>query len=929
MSSYSPINVRQFTPNLGQWTSLTQVANFQQTGASIQLQMQSGPGPLITFLSPTVFRVRFNGLGNYTADNSVAVVDRDFGFDPMQLKIQASDTTIEIDTGVIRVLINRNPYSLSVFRGDQQIHADTPTYNIVYIPGAEVVANFKAYPSGARYYAFGEKAGSTLQKNQYTMTFLNYDNFSYLQGPLPSNNQPGPLNPSEPLYCSVPFLVETNPTPAQGTRYSYGLFFDNPSQSFFNLGSNDYSDMDNKYYFGALYGDLDYYFLYGNEIPDVLNSYTHLTGRAAMPPNYVFGFHQGCYGYFSRDILLQAAYAYRSAKIPIDGLHIDVDFQNNYRTFTSSNLKFPQAKEMFDQLHAAGFKCSTNITPLVATAEQDETGNIVPYDTLNSGLALQVAGQPKGAFLYDSRVGENPSTDFFEGTVDYGLNLGSNPFRSFPYNPNPDGSVELEADGYYPDLGRPEVQTWWGNQYEYLVNTLGLDMIWQDMTCPAIQHNAETPDLTLPYNLLLTQFGGLTPNAKVHNAYPLNLLKATYEGLQRLRPKQRPFIIARGGYAGMQRYAALWTGDSASSWDFLRINIPEVLNLGLSGIPITGCDIGGFATGSGTTQSFYIANSKVMEGITNYELLTRWMTLGAFLPWFRNHYNGYNKQFQEPYAYGEPVPTNCRKFIELRYRMFHVFYSAMYEATQTGMPIARALFLNDPQDPNVYNYADDQFFVGKDFLIAPIVDQHETLESPTVPLRDVYVPSGSQWYAFKNNQAPLDAPVPGGTLIRNWYAPLDQVPLYVRAGAILPIRELEQYIGELAENPITFNIYPGPDSSFTLYQDDGISAPVASGQAIASRITCITHTAIAGGQQVRLQRIQDQYTPPEKFCFVAFLGTNPPKTVSAIGQALPNVLDSSTLWTAPASAYYYNADLQITFVKLFDTVPDQTLEVTF
>jgi alpha-glucosidase len=143
------------------------------------------------------------------------------------------------------------------------------------------------------------------------------------------------------------------------------------------------------------------------------------------------------------------------------------------------------------------------------------------------------------------------------------------------------------------------------------------------------------------------------------------------------------------------------------------------------------------------------------------------MLLGSFLPWFRNHYNGYTKQFQEPWAYGEPVPTNCRYFVGLRYRMLHVYYSAIYEATQTGMPIARALFLNDPDDIGVYSHLDDQFFVGHDVPVAPIVTQHETASPPSAPVRDVYLPAGSQWYAFTDNLTPLGAPISGGTTITN------------------------------------------------------------------------------------------------------------------------------------------------------------------
>src|SRR5208283_5721307 len=136
--------------------------------------------------------------------------------------------------------------------------------------------------------------------------------------------------------------------------------------------------------------------------------------------------------------------------------------------------------------------------------------------------------------------------------------------------------------------------------------------------------------------------------------------------------------------------------------DYLSIYVPQVLNLGLSGIPISGADIGGFADGPAT-----------VNGVTDPELFNRWMHVGAFLPWYRDHYNGYTKRFQEVYAYGEPVISNCRKYVELRYRMLQVFYDAMYEWTQTGMPVSRALFLNDPADPGVYDWVDSEFFVGR------------------------------------------------------------------------------------------------------------------------------------------------------------------------------------------------------------------------
>lgn len=923
--NYSFVNVNAFTPNTPGWSLVGNIQSHTRSGNVFTLILAQGSLSLqISFLSSTCFRVRFNPNPgtNYSVETSVAVITRDLG--PVNLTVVRDDAqALVIDTGSIQASIALQPFLVSVYRNGQLIHTDQPGKGLVYIPGQQVIANFKTYPANGKYYGFGEKAGAKLSKNESTMTFFNFDNYMYASAPIPTGTEPGPLNPSEAVYTSIPLIIETNPSPVgdyKGPPYSYGIFFDNPAQSYMNIGTSDYSNMYGKYYFGALYGDLDYYFMAGDDVGDVLAQYTTLTGRGPMPPKYVFGFHQGCYGYYDRYTLEAAANSYRAARIPLDGLHIDVDFQDNYRTLTSSEQKFPQAQEMMEDLHLLGFKCSTNITPLLTDNPVDETGNIAPYAQREALLSIN-------GLIYDTLAGQGPNPNLFIGQVSYGMNQGSNPYNYPPLMPNRNGATPLGALGNYPDFGRADVRHCWGQQYKHLVNDLGMDMIWQDMTCPALASTASTPVHTFPLALEMNDGVDYQPNAVFHNAYVLNLLRATWEGLANLRPNRRNFIIARGGYAGLQRYAALWTGDSASDWNFLRINIPEVLNLGLSGVPISGCDIGGFATGAGTTTQSYVAGGKVYGGITNYELLTRWMQLGSFLPWYRNHYDGYNKQFQEVYQYGEPVPANCRTYVELRYRMLQVYYDAMYEWTQTGMPIARTLFLNDPNDPEVYNHLDDQFFVGHDFMVAPIVTQHETLPTPTPPVRSVYLPAGSQWYAFKDNQYPLDAPVPGGTLIPNWYAGLDLVPIYVRAGAILPFRKLEQYVGELAQNPLTFNVYPGPDSSYLLYQDDG-STTAAQNQG-TFRTTRVSHQGIPNGQNVRVQRLVDSYTPPEPYYFIALLGTQHPSSVAIGATQLTDVGGPSRLSQSPTNAYYWNANIEITFVKIFDTQSDLTVTALY
>ncbi|WP_165072896.1 TIM-barrel domain-containing protein [Paludisphaera rhizosphaerae] len=935
------VYVHSFTPNNGDWKPIGDIVNTRRTGDAIDLDMSTpGMSLRVSFLGPTCFRVRFRPVvtPDYTTETSFAVVERDLtGGVPLSLVVNKGGDHLDVDTGSIQVRINLKPYGIQVFRGGQLISADMPGYNLVYIPFQEVVANFKTYPANARYCGFGSKAGAQLFKNEFTMTFFNFDNFSYNSAPaLPESEGNNPLNPSEPLYCSVPLLLEVNPSPIgdfAGDPYAYGVFFDNPAQSYFNIGASDYSDMYGKYYFGALYGEMDYYFMAGDDVRGVLAQYTTLTGRSPMPPKYVFGFHQGAYGYFDSATLSAAANGYRAAAIPLDGLHIDVDFQDNYRTFTHSEIKFPNAARYLSGLHDHGFKCSTNITPLLTDNMFDEKGDMAAYDQLQ---AMNTAG---GLLASQFFPGEDPAPSnpdpLFLGDVSYGDNFGSNTyFTAYPPKVFRNGSMALGAQGRYSDYSRAKVRKAWGRQYKHLIQDLKMDMIWQDMTCPALNVVGATQPKTFPLSLMQNPDAGPpVPNAVIHNAYALTLLIGTWDGIQTLRSevadKTRNFIIARGGYAGMQRYAGLWTGDSPSSWDYLRVNVPQVLNLGLSGIPINGADIGGFATGSGSVGQGRIEGSKVVGQITNYELFTRWMHAGAFLPWFRNHYNGYVKEFQEAFRYQEPVPTNCRKYVELRYRLLQLFYDAMFEWTQTGVPVSRALFVNDPHDPNVYDprWADSEFFVGRDLLIAPIIEQHETASPPSPPIRQVYLPARSDWYSFKDNRAKLEAPVTGGIPAFDYFAPLDLVPIYVRAGAILPTRELEQYVGQLPQNPLTLNIYPGPDSSYRLYLDDGITTDAAENEVF--RITEVSHKSVAGGQEIRVHRLKDGFTPREPFYFIALPGTRRPSTVSVGGAALPDVGSPENLTGSAADAYYWNPSIEVTFIKVFDSLPDVTVTALF
>jgi alpha-glucosidase len=915
-----------FQPDGEPWRPVGPIASVEEEPGGFLLRLAEASLAIrLAVLSPSCLRVQFRPRPDLVANaTSVAVVNRPRA--AAVRVIERSPHTLVAASGALRFEVDLHAYALRVFRNGQLISADAPGRGVVYRPAEHGIACYKAQPAGAVYCGFGEKAGARLLQTG-SLTNFNFDNFMYARAPIPAGSEAGPLNPAEPLYASIPLLIEINrgPTGAYaGPPACHGLFFDNPSQSYFRIADAATVGPPAELMFGALYGDLDYYLLLGDRVPQILDEFTRLTGRSAMPPRYAFGFHQGCYGYFDRARLEEVARRYREARIPLDGLHIDIDFQDNYRVFTHSRAKFPDAAGMLADLRARGFKCSTNVTPLVTDNPLDERGEMTPFRQREELVQA-------GGLLHDVRAGGAPAAGLFAASVAYGANRGVNPYRYPPLVPNRDGVTPLGARVNYPDLGRPEVRAIWARQYAHLIRDLGIDMIWQDMTCPAAAISADTPDATLPLDLMLSDGERYVPHAVCHNAYAMFLLEATHAALRELRPETRPFIVARGGYAGLQRYAALWTGDNGASWDFLRVTIPQVLALGLSGVPIAGSDVGGFATGpipGGTTSASTVRNGRVEGGVTDRELFVRWMQAGAFLPWFRNHYIGYDKEYQEAYAYGEEIAGICRTWVERRYRLLQVFYDAMYEWTESGMPIVRALFLNDPEDPEVYRHLDDQFFLGRDILVAPVLAPAPA-DGPAV--RDIYLPAGHDWLPFAGGplgEVPLAPAIAGGQTLARVAVALDEVPVYVRAGAILPLRcKTEQYVGELADNPLAICIYPGRDSDYLLYQDDGISTQAERDAAF--RTARIRHTGVPGGRRVHLQRLHDRFTPAEPFYFIRLLATPPPAAVRLNGDAVAAVAGESALALASQHGYAWDEATATTVVKVFDSAADVTIEVLF
>ncbi|MBI3586598.1 MAG: DUF4968 domain-containing protein [Ignavibacteriales bacterium] len=417
---------------------------------------------------------------------------------------------------------------------------------------------------------------------------------------------------TDPLYQSIPFFYGVRKGKA------YGIFFDNSYWSSFDMGKED----PERYSFGATGGELNYYFFYGPSPKKILTRYTELVGRMQLPPRWSLGYQQCRWSYYPESRVRKLASDFRSKNIPCDVIYLDIDYMEGYRIFTFSEKNFPQPKQMIADLAKDGFKMAVIVDPGIKADSS--------YHAFQSGMKRDV-------FL------KYPDGKLFIGKV-------------------------WPGDCAFPDFSNPVARTWWGANFDVLVDA-GVRGFWNDMNEPSV---FDVPTKTVDLKVLHNDNGLMTTHAKNHNTYGMQMTQATYEGVRKLQPTERPFVLTRASYAGGQRYSAAWTGDNVASWEHLELALPMLLNLSISGQPFVGSDIGGFI------------------GSPDGELFARWLQLGVFSPLMRSH-TVINSADQEPWSYGAKFEAINRKTIELRYQLLPYIYSTMYQASVTGIPAMRPL----------------------------------------------------------------------------------------------------------------------------------------------------------------------------------------------------------------------------------------------
>jgi alpha-glucosidase len=717
------------------WQTVGDVRGYTRVPGGIELTLSSGARARITFITPEVVRVRLAPRGRFEDDFSYAVTTGRREAVRAQVKdLDRATINVWVEGGAsLRIL--RRPFLLTVYdnRG-RAVVADDPARPAAFDPATDAVESSKLRPETETYYGFGEKAFAGMSRHTQQMVMWNTDTYGYPVG-------------LDPIYQSIGFFIALRQESGEGR--AYGLFQDNTHRSYFDMGKT----APERYTFGAQGGELNYYvFAGGRERTPrrVLADYTELTGRTPLPPLWALGNQQSRWSYTPESRVREIARRFRAERIPADVIYLDIDHMDGYRVFTWDKTRFPNPSRMMADLRREGFRVVNIVDPGIK---------------VDDSYAVYTEGRARGLFTRTA------------------------------------GGDELRARVWpgvcaFPDFTNPRAREWFGSLYKTLLDD-GVAGFWNDMNEPATFLSEETPkpDIyhhpgkTFPLDARHDGDGHPGSHARYHNVYGMLMARATFEGLRRLNTDARPLVITRAGYAGIQRYSAVWTGDNVATWEHLALTIPMLTNLGVSGVPLVGADVGGFSRSPSA------------------ELYARWLQAAALTPFLRTHTEAGSKD-QEPWSYGDDYTRINRRSVELRYQLLPYLYTLFREHTETGAPPMRPLWFEYPSDSRTY-LLEDQYLVGRDLLVAPVLQEGQRR-------RRVYFPRGDAWVDWWTGQR-----YEGGT-DADIEAPLERLPLFARVGAVIPTQEVVQHTGEMARRPLSLTLVEGGrNSDARIYQDEG------------------------------------------------------------------------------------------------------------
>ncbi|MGM0509335.1 MAG: glycoside hydrolase family 31 protein [Fusobacteriota bacterium] len=542
----------------------------------------------------------------------------------------------------------------------------------------------------------------------------------------------------DPLYVSIPFFVNFN------QKRTYGIYFDNSYRSHFDMGAN----LEEAYNIWAEGGKVDYYMILGKDVKEVIGNYTKITGKPALPPKWSLGHHQSRYTYKSDKEVTDILDNFIDRDIPCDAIHLDIHYMDEYRVFTWDENNYPFPKKMAKKIQDSGKKLVNIVDPGVKI---DSNYKVYRDMMKNDYYCKYINGEE------------------FIGKV-------------------------WPGETVFPDFTKKDVRKWWGDLTTDFMEEYGVEGIWHDMNEPAVFNDTSTMDTQVYHH----GDGDGGTHLRYHNMYGFFENQAVFESIKE-NQKKRPFILTRAGFSGIQRYAAIWTGDNRSMWEHLELAVPMMLNMGISGLPFVGTDVGGFSFD------------------TNGELLTRWYQLGAFSPFFRNHCEVHSIN-QEPWSFGKEKEEIITKYIRLRYSLMNELYNQFYKSHKTGVPVIKPIFMEYPEDKDTYDIY-DQFIFGESILVAPII-------RPGIEIRKVYLPEG-KWYDYHTGEEYI-----GGDWIL-YKASLEKLPMFVKGGSIIAFNEVFQSVEKMDRELLKFRITLDgvtENGKYLNYNDDGESFDFENGE---------------------------------------------------------------------------------------------------
>lgn len=715
------------------WQTVGNAATHTKIANGIVLNTTSGAKVEITFFTPEVVRVRLAAKGILERSSSYAIdtsVDR---HTPIA-NVKETRSTIEISNPIgTKVVIKKLNCLISVYDANGNLVVeDDAARPLSFNKENGAAETSKKRTNIELYYGFGEKA-LPISRHEQNMVMWNTDTFAYPPG-------------LDPIYQSIPFFIALN----QGK--AYGIFLNNTHRTYFDMGKRDPAS----YTFGAPGGELDYFVFTGGKerTPSkVLFDYTELTGRTQLPPIWALGNQQSRWSYSPESKVREVANKFKENKIPLDVIYLDIDYMDGYRVFTWDKERFPDPKKLIADLREQGIRTVLIIDPGIKVDEK--------YHAYRDGVE-------KGMFVKTA-----------------------------------DGK-ELHANVWpgvcaFPDFTSKKVREWFGSFYQQHLDE-GVSGFWNDMNEPGVfipdalnePKHYHHPLKTFPLDAKHEGDGVNGTHSRYHNVYGMQMARSTFEGVKKLRPEQRPFVLTRAGFAGIQRFSAVWTGDNQATWDHLAMTIPMLTNLSVSGVTFVGADVGGFT------------------GNPSKELYARWLQAAALTPFLRSHSEVASNP-QEPYSFGDDYTKINRSTIELRYRFLPYLYTLFYAQERDGKPVMRPLWFEYPNDIKTY-LIDDQYLVGRDLLVAPVLKEGRTK-------RDVYFPAGDDWVDWHTGTR-----YKGGTTAPI-QAPIDRLPLFVRVGAVIPTQPAIKNTDAMKDADITLVVAAGIEPSKTiesrLFQDAG------------------------------------------------------------------------------------------------------------